>query len=110
MEETKDETKAEPAPKTTTPKVAAQPDHHHKWNPFVAKRVAMKLASPAHAAPAAPAPAAAPAAAFVKRTAAGGIEVIRHLGAERASRHGQRLRANGSPNWIRKDGTLIRSR
>ena len=53
---------------------------------------------------------AAPAAAFVKRTAAGGIEVIRHLGAERASRHGQRLRANGSPNWIRKDGTLIRSR
>ena len=62
MEETKDETKAEPAQKTTTPKVAAQPDHHHKWNPFVAKRVAMKLASPAHAAPA---PAAAPVAAPV---------------------------------------------
>ena len=49
-----EETKAEPAPKTTTPKVAAQPDHHHKWNPFVAKRVAMKLASPAHAPAAAP--------------------------------------------------------
>ena len=56
-----EETKAEPAPKTTP--LAAQPDHHHKWNPFVAKRVAMKLASPAHAAPAAPAPAAAPVAA-----------------------------------------------
>ena len=53
-----EETKAEPAQKTTP--LAAQPDHHHKWNPFVAKRVAMKLASPAHAAPAAPAPAAAP--------------------------------------------------
>ena len=48
-----EETKAEPAQKTTP--LAAQPDHHHKWNPFVAKRVAMKLASPAHAAPAAPA-------------------------------------------------------
>ena len=47
-----EETKAEPAQKTTP--LAAQPDHHHKWNPFVAKRVAMKLASPAHAAAAAP--------------------------------------------------------
>ena len=63
-----EETKAEPAPKTTP--FAAQPDHHHKWNPFVAKRVAMKLASPAHAAPAAPAPAAAPAAALAALPAA----------------------------------------
>jgi len=55
-----EETKQEPAQKTTP--LAAQPDHHHKWNPFVAKRVAMKLASPAHAAPA---PAAAPVAAPV---------------------------------------------
>ena len=49
-----------PFARKATP-VAAQPDHHHKWNPFVAKRVAMKLASPRHAAPAAAPAAAAPA-------------------------------------------------
>jgi len=64
VEETKEPPCADPwnpFARKATP-LPAQPDHHHKWNPFVAKRVAMKLASPRHAAPAAAPAAAAPAA------------------------------------------------